>query len=487
MEQGIDVAFLASLRHSKEFQQWRELVRVVPHGLFVDERGVDAVAQQYSAWVAHASQGEAHKSLEKSRQRLFGDPPRERMYLVEGKRVLAGFLVPVAVGVPQQHGLPFYLGSLLPAAQHLHAGDPVLQGLAGVELKGGPRGVEAVVERRGGKVTVPESVVRSFVELVTSSRALQQRFPVAGQGLAGALTALVTLVRRAREVPRAFPLVVPLVALQPERGAGRPGFAEAQKRGVERGDTGRGDTGRSHSRSERGKGGPRGRGDRRPDHARGAFSRERDSRASQPPDRRGGGNTAAQAGGRGGAGTVHLRHDHTRPVQPPAPPAAGPRLVSLRAAGSVLFLEERGEVQQIFELRGRNLGVFLQHELRAATRQQLGSFRPTPNNRELLGYYEQRGARRSVHMRAFSEFTENLRRSRDPRERLKGWISVGECFERFSSFLQLSQPIERAKIASVLDRLEVQGSSFQAYGAWIFALSRDGTVLRTLARHVRRE
>jgi hypothetical protein len=159
----------------------------------------------------------------------------------------------------------------------------------------------------------------------------------------------------------------------------------------------------------------------------------------------------------------------------------------LRAAGSVLFIEERGEVRQLFELRGRNLGAFLQHELRSATRQQLGSFNATPNNRELLGYYEQRGKRRSVHLRAFSEFSENLRRSRDPRERLKGWISVGECFERFSSFLQLAHPTERSKIASVLDRLDVQGGSFLAYGPWIFVLSRDGTVMRTLARHVRRE
>jgi hypothetical protein len=102
-----------------------------------------------------------------------------------------------------------------------------------------------------------------------------------------------------------------------------------------------------------------------------------------------------------------------------------------------------------------------------------------------MGFYEARGRRTSVHARAFAEFAELIRRARDPRERCSGWFSSADCFERFASLYQTSQPIEKRRIAASLERFGIEGHSFRICGGWIFAISREGTVMRTVARHIR--
>jgi len=158
---------------------------------------------------------------------------------------------------------------------------------------------------------------------------------------------------------------------------------------------------------------------------------------------------------------------------------------SVRAAGKFLFIEEKGVVLRCIEMSGRNLSSFLREELVRAPREKLGSFKLTPKHRDLMGFYESRGKRTSVHARAYAEFNELIRRAREPRERFNGWFTSAECFERFSSFLQLSQPIEKSKISGALERFGVAGDSFRIYGGWIFVLSREQTVMRTVAKHIR--
>jgi len=157
----------------------------------------------------------------------------------------------------------------------------------------------------------------------------------------------------------------------------------------------------------------------------------------------------------------------------------------LRVAGKFLFVEDRGCIDRVIELHGRHLSEFLRAELIKAPREKLGSFKLTPKHRDLLGFYESRGRRTSIHARAFSEFVELIRRAREPRERFKGWFSVAESFERFASLYQLSQPIDRRKISESLERFGLEGQGFSICGGWIFALSREGTVMRTVARHIR--
>jgi len=370
------VTFLSSLRHTKGLESVRDLLRVVPKGLFVDERAIEIIVELYRYWILEESKGVAQKTHEKCRQRLLSDGQSGRQYLVEGKNVLAGYLVPIPIRDPQQFGLPYYLGSLLSTQNYLHPGDPLLKKIKGVEFKHGKDGMEALVSRRKGSLTLPDRLLKSFFALAGASRFLQRRYPDIEKNLSIALNALVGLVRRARIVERSFPLIVPFDV--------------------------------SVSKSK-----------------------------------------------------------------------------IIRVAGKFLFIEEKGVLQRIIELNGRNLSSFLREELARAPKDKLGSFKLTSKHRDLMGFYEVRGRRSSVHARAFSEFSELIRRARDPRERFTGWFTSVQCFEKFSSFYQRAQPIEKAKIAAALQRFGVQGDAFKIYGGWIFVLSREQTVMRVIAKHIR--
>jgi hypothetical protein len=370
------VQFIASLKANKGFEATRSLIRIVPKGLFVDERAVDAVVTEYQSWLLKISSGIAQKTAEKTKQWLFEGHEPERQYLVEGKNVLAGFLIPIHIQTPQQFGLPYYLGSLQSTANYLHPADPELQHVRGLELRHGRLGLEALIKRRNGQVLIPEAVLRSFQALAQSSRFLQRRFPGSERSLSVCVRALTGLVRRARSVPKTFPIIVP----------------------------------------------------------------------------------------------YDLKVSKTK---------------ELRASGKFLFVEEKGVLVRILEVSGRNLSSFLREELMRAPRERLGSFKLTPKHRDLMGYYDHPRGRIPVHARAFAEFEELIRRVRDPKERFTGWFTASECFEKFSSFYQLSQPIDRRKIAGALERFGIEGTNFKIYGGWIFSISRENAVMRAVAKHVR--
>ncbi len=370
------IQFIESLKSNKSFEHTRDRIRVVPKGLFVDERGVDAVVAAFQSWIHRSTQGAADKTPEKTRQWLFETGEPERFYLVEGKHVLAGYLIPEPIQTPQRFGLPYYLGSLLPTAEYLHPADPQLEGIKGVQIRQGKVGLEALISRRNKQLIVPEAVLKAFKQLAQSSRFLQRRYVGSDKSLLLSTCALAALARRARPVPRAFPVCVPY-----------------------------------------------------------------DVKVSKSKE--------------------------------------------LRAAGKFLLVEERGVILRVIELHGRSLSAFLRQELLRAPKDKLGSFRLTPKHRDLVGFYEMGGRRTAVHARALGEFAELIRRAREPRERFTGWFSASECFEKFSSLFQLAQPIDRKKIAQSLERFQIEGHSFRLCGGWIFALSRDNVVLRTVARHIR--
>ena len=150
-----------------------------------------------------------------------------------------------------------------------------------------------------------------------------------------------------------------------------------------------------------------------------------------------------------------------------------------------MFVEEKGNLLRTVELSGRNLSGFLRAELVRAPRDKLGTFKLTPKHRDLMGFYEAFGKRRSVHARAFAEFEEGVRRTRDVRERFQGFFTAPECFEKFSQWYQLSRPIEFHKIKSSVERFGVKGEKYQLYGGWIFAFDRSQTLVRCVGRHIR--
>lgn len=369
-------SFLGFLKAKKGAQELLPSLRVLSKGIFVDERAVSALIEHYQVWLERESHGEVHKSPEKSFQWLFETKDPIKHYLVEGKNVLVGFVAPVAIQNPQQYGLPYYLGSLLSGESYLHPADPSISKLSKVEGRQGKFGLEFHISARRSVLVVQEKVVRDFAALMKESRFVERRHPEALRTLAGALRLLVSLIRRARVIPRTFPIVVP----------------------------------------------------------------------------------------------SDVKNSKTK---------------NIRMAGKFMFVEERGVLLRTIELSGRNLSGFLRAELTRAPREKLGSFKLTPKHRDLMGFYEAFGKRRSVHARAFAEFEEGVRRTRDTRERFQGFFTAPECFEKFSQWYQLSQPIEFHRIKSSVERFGVKGERYQLYGGWIFAFDRSQTLVRCVGRHIR--
>jgi hypothetical protein len=96
------VKFIESLKGNKGFEASRNQIRVVPKGLFVSESAIESVAETFQRWMLQESQGIADKSIEKTKQWLFDGSTPERLYLVEGKSVLTGFLITVTISAPQR-------------------------------------------------------------------------------------------------------------------------------------------------------------------------------------------------------------------------------------------------------------------------------------------------------------------------------------------------------------------------------------------------
>jgi hypothetical protein len=369
--------FIESLKADKQFTAHRPFIRVMPKGLFVDERAVDALLLTYQAWLSRETEGVASKSIEKCKYRLFTVDEPERMYLTEGKTVLVGYLAPVVVKAPQQYGLPYYLGSLLSTKDYIHPADPSFAGLDRVKVQQGRQGIEAIISRRDQTIIISQQIARDLLEQAKASKYLQRRYPGIDTELSVALRTAISIARLSRAVPRNFPMLVP-----------------------------------HRSRSGRGKGG-------------------------------------------------------------------------IRFAGKFLLIEEKGVIQQILEMNGRNLSSFLRKELHDAPRERLGSFHLMSKHRDLVGYYESGGRRTSVHARAFGEFIGFILRAKDSRERFTGWFTAAEAFEKFSSFFQLAQPIDRKKLAGPIEALGLDGASYRVYGGWVFVLSKEGTVMRCVAKHIR--
>lgn len=374
--QTLLVDFLRSLRRHKPFEEHRGFIRILPRGIFVDDRGSKPFLETFQAWRHEVSHGAADKTEEKTRQWLFETSTPERMYLVEGRSSLVGALIPVEIQAPQQYGLPYYLGSLLPASQYLHEGDPDIQAIAGIIVRRSANGIEVEVQRRHGPLVVSEDIIKSFASIAKGSRYLQRRYPESESKLIATLKALVSIVKRARVVPKNVPMIVP--------------------------------------------------------HA--------------------------------------VKRETSKQVL---------------VAGKFLFVVQSRRISLIVELNGRHLSEFIRVELSKAPKKRFGSFQLLPRHRDLMGFYRVGSAKNSVHARAFSDFVELIRRTREPKERFAGWFTAMECFEKFSMIFQTAQPIEKKMIAGFLKKTNIDGHSFRICDGWIFALSRDRTVMRTTARHIR--
>jgi hypothetical protein len=161
------------------------------------------------------------------------------------------------------------------------------------------------------------------------------------------------------------------------------------------------------------------------------------------------------------------------------------RDASFQLSRKMLVVFQKGTVVDVVELNGRNLSGFLKHELRTGPKDVLGTFRLAHRREPNLGSLRLKEGAVVVRPYAFAEFVETIARSTDPKEKLNRYFTAQDCFQRFWSLLQLSQPIERGKLARVLDDRGVKSHSIRVNGNWVFGISRRGVLERIVARHIR--
>lgn len=203
------LGFIPYLKASKDFQQFRDLIRVTPRGLFVENTAVETVVSYFQKWFQEYTKGAASRTIEKSKIRLFGDQALDPQYLVEGKTVLLGLLAPGEIQSPQQSGLPYYLGALINSKNFLHPKDPLLAGINGLSIRSLPSGTEVTVKLRDRTLRIPRQALDEFMRIAALSPFLERRNPGITHSLAVALKVLVGIADRSRPLRPGSVILVP--------------------------------------------------------------------------------------------------------------------------------------------------------------------------------------------------------------------------------------------------------------------------------------
>lgn len=203
------LTFLAYIKKQKSFEIDRPFIRVMPKGLFVDERKAETVIALYQRWITEQSDGLATKAHDKAWLRLFGGEHPERFYVVEGKNTLTGHVIPFTIKAPQQYGLPYYLGSALSAVSNIHASDPMLTSLKDVEVLNTQRGTVLKVISRKQEIEIPMRLLERFSIICKFSRFAASRKVFENDPLVVKARLLVSLVKRSRPIKKDSVLLVP--------------------------------------------------------------------------------------------------------------------------------------------------------------------------------------------------------------------------------------------------------------------------------------
>lgn len=201
--------FLQSLRESIDITALRKGYRATYKGLFVADDSVAEIVRLYQTWLEKQSGGEIHKSEEKSRKRLFNSTNPESFYLMEGKNVLSGAVVPLELKEPQRLGIPYYLGALVSKQNYLHAGDPMFSGLKDVEVRTEGTAVSLRIKLGNDYCSVKGETLESFRILAGSSSKTLREFPEINDSLGALCRAFSVLLRRSKPLSEKSSLLVP--------------------------------------------------------------------------------------------------------------------------------------------------------------------------------------------------------------------------------------------------------------------------------------
>lgn len=201
--------FAKDLKNLFQMNVLKEKVRITPQGLFVDLSLKRSLLDKYREWLQEKTQGVAGKSERKCFKRLFSTENPPQYYLVEGKVSFLGCLVPFLVQAPQNFGIPYYLGSLIPADNYLHPKDERLANLPNVEVVPTAEGVEVHLRVKKWRYKVSQASLLSFRAVIERSTRLSKKFPLATKSMLDVVKALGSVLYDAKPVDKRSSILVP--------------------------------------------------------------------------------------------------------------------------------------------------------------------------------------------------------------------------------------------------------------------------------------
>lgn len=187
----------------------KENIRATHKGLFVSEAFSETLLKAYQVWFEKQTAGEIHKSLEKSKKRLFGSLDPESYYLVEGKNCIIGFLVQYEMKEPLRYGLPYYLGVLSSKKVSIHQNDPILAALKDVEILSAASGGGIRFKVGNNYFVADQIALNYFLSTAQNSTRTMQEYPEITESLGVLSKAFVNLFRKSKLVPPDRILLVP--------------------------------------------------------------------------------------------------------------------------------------------------------------------------------------------------------------------------------------------------------------------------------------
>ena len=205
-----DFSFWSSLPRYFKHPELQANFRRTGQGVFVNETVLTRLLSSYQSWLQEKTGATAQKSVEKCRRRLFGQDDPELFYVLDGKKCLAGYLIPVDGEHLSKLQLPLYQGNLMDTHNYIHPRDPQLLSIPGIKSILHPHeGLMLELSLPGGTIKVSESALRAFTAAAADISPLRQQYPALRGALRGQLAPLLELLKQAKPVRAKDRLLVP--------------------------------------------------------------------------------------------------------------------------------------------------------------------------------------------------------------------------------------------------------------------------------------
>lgn len=174
-------------------------VRLLKDGVFVDEGVEPSVLTAYERWVDKQT-GE-RISPEKIRRRLYGSRIPEKVYVLDGNRVLCGTVLNGGVVDPNRSPIAKYPVPPTSAKNSFHPRDRALSLIDGLRSRiTNHEGLVIDVSGKAGKIEFDESFLVKFVQMLRNSKRILAEHPEVRGPIRDSLQLVKELLERAQPV-----------------------------------------------------------------------------------------------------------------------------------------------------------------------------------------------------------------------------------------------------------------------------------------------